>query len=129
MARAGRDGGEPDRPKTFFQHLEEVRQRLKVVVWAFVVAFVIFLMFSFQYVGVLGVPMWLPLPTLNLQESITQQFVVPVRSFLPPCPCSFPDGSATAVAPPPRLRHQGFSDLSVLFRLACAAAAELPAVL
>lgn len=84
MARAGRDGGEPDRPKTFFQHLEEVRQRLKVVVWAFVVAFVIFLMFSFQYVVVLGVPMWLPLPTLNLQESIAQQFFVAVRSWLVP---------------------------------------------
>src|SRR3972149_2972812 len=84
MARAGRDGGEPDRPKTFFQHLEEVRQRLKVVVWAFVVAFVIFLMFSFQYVVVLGVPMWLPLPTLNLQESIAQQFFFAVRSGLVP---------------------------------------------
>ncbi len=84
MARAGGGGGEPDRPRTFFQHLEEVRQRLKVVVWAFVVAFAIFLMFSFQYVVVFGVPMWLPLPTVNLQESIAQQFFVAVRSWLVP---------------------------------------------
>lgn len=84
MARGGGDGGKPDRPRTFFQHLEEVRERLKVVMWAFVIAFVIFLMFSFQYVVVFGVPMWLPLPTLNLQESIAQQFFVAVRSWLVP---------------------------------------------
>ena len=84
MARGGGDGGKQDRPRTFFQHLEEVRERLKVVMWAFVIAFVIFLMFSFQYVVVFGVPMWLPLPTLNLQESIAQQFFVAVRSWLVP---------------------------------------------
>src|SRR3989304_4498498 len=94
MARAGRDGGEPDRPKTFFQHLEEGRRRLRVVGWAFVVAFVIFLMFSFQYVVVLGVPMWLPLPTLNLQESIAQQFFVAVRSWLVP-----PHGNPALLTP------------------------------
>ncbi len=85
MARAGGDAkGGGDRPRSFFQHLEELRQRLKVVVYSFVLAFVFFLMFSFQYVVVLGVPMWLPLPALNLQEGIAQQFFVAVRAWLVP---------------------------------------------
>lgn len=84
MARAGDDAKEADRPRTFFQHLEELRQRLKVAVLAFVVAFALFLFFSFQYVVFLGVPMWLPLPALNLQEGIAQQFFVALRAWLVP---------------------------------------------
>ncbi len=84
MARGGDPGGSRGPLIGFFEHLEEARKRLKVVVWAFVVAFAVFLVFSFQYVVVLGIPMWLPLPTLNLQESIAQQFFVAVRTWLVP---------------------------------------------
>jgi len=76
--------GEADRPLSFFEHLEEVRRRLKVVVYWFVIAFVFFLTFSIQYVIVLGVPMWLPLPALNLTEGIASQFFVALRSWLVP---------------------------------------------
>jgi sec-independent protein translocase protein TatC len=84
VARGGDSGGIRGPLIGFFEHLEEARKRLKVVLWAFVVAFAVFLVFSFQYVVVLGIPMWLPLPTLNLQESIAQQFFVAVRAWLVP---------------------------------------------
>src|SRR5947208_17190140 len=71
-------------PLRFFEHLEELRTRLKVVMYAFIVAFAFFLFFSFQYVVVFGVPMWLPLPALNFQEGIAQQFFVAVRAWLVP---------------------------------------------
>jgi len=73
-----------DHPRSFFEHLEEARRRLKVVVYALLLAFVIFLTFSFQYVVVFGVPMWLPLPALNLREGIAQQFFVAIRAWLVP---------------------------------------------
>ena len=68
----------------FFEHLEELRKRLKVVVYAFIVAFSVFLFFSFRYVVVLGVPMWLPLPALSFQEGIALQFFVAIRAWLVP---------------------------------------------
>ena len=71
-------------PLRFFEHLEELRTRLKVVMYAFIIAFAFFLFFSFQYVVVFGVPMWLPLPALNFQEGIAQQFFVAVRAWLVP---------------------------------------------
>jgi sec-independent protein translocase protein TatC len=73
-----------DRPRSFFEHLEEARRRLKVVLYALLLAFVVFLMFSFQYVVVFGVPMWLPLPVINLREGIAQQFFVAIRAWLVP---------------------------------------------
>src|SRR2546426_1123481 len=77
-------GGEVDRPLRFFEHLEELRKRLKVVVYALVFAFVVFLLFSIRYVVVLGVPMWLPLPSLNFNEDVAQQFFVAIRAWLVP---------------------------------------------
>src|SRR2546426_2417733 len=71
-------------PLRFFEHLEELRKRLKIVVYAFIVAFAVFLFFSFRYVVVLGVPMWLPLPVLSFQEGIALQFFVAVRAWLVP---------------------------------------------
>src|SRR5437899_5129052 len=71
-------------PLRFFDHLEELRKRLKVVVYAFIVAFSVFLFFSFRYVVVLGVPMWLPLPALSFQEGIALQFFVAIRAWLVP---------------------------------------------
>ena len=68
----------------FFRHLEELRARLKVVVAAIIIAFVLFLVLSFQQVAVLGASIWLPLPSLNLQTNIAQQFFVAVRAYLLP---------------------------------------------
>src|SRR2546426_5167021 len=68
----------------FFEHLEELRARLKVVVYAFLVAFAFFLFFSFRYVVIFGVPMWLPLPVLSFQEGIALQFFVALRAWLVP---------------------------------------------
>jgi len=68
----------------FFEHLEELRSRLKVAILAFLVAFAFFLFFSFRYVVVLGVPMWLPLPVLNFNEGIALQFFVALRAWLVP---------------------------------------------
>src|SRR2546426_650607 len=73
-----------DRPISFFDHLEELRSRLRVVVYAFLIAFVVFLVFSLQYVVVLGVPMWLPLPAIDLRQGIAQQFFVAMRAWLVP---------------------------------------------
>jgi sec-independent protein translocase protein TatC len=85
MAATGDEG-----PRTgllslrFFEHLEELRTRLKVAVLAFLVAFAFFLFFSFRYVVVFGVPMWLPLPVLSFQEGIGLQFFVALRAWLVP---------------------------------------------
>src|SRR2546427_9398581 len=68
----------------FFEHLEELRARLKVVVYAFLVAFAFFLFFSFRYVVIFGVPMRLPLPILSFQEDIALQFFVALRAWLVP---------------------------------------------
>ena len=85
MARAGDEAaGNEGRPMRFFEHLEELRRRLRVVVYVVLAAFLVFLGFSFQYVVIFGVPMWLPLPTLNLQEGIAQQFFVALRAWLVP---------------------------------------------
>src|SRR3990172_7841429 len=58
---------------TFFEHLEELRARLKRVVIAFLVAFIITLTFSFQPVDLGGTTVWLPLPTLQQNETIPAQ--------------------------------------------------------
>ena len=71
-----------DRPRSFFEHLEEVRARLKVVVLAFLIAFVFFLLFKFQYFVVSGIALWLPVPSLNPQEAIASQFLIALRSWL-----------------------------------------------
>src|SRR2546422_6160477 len=71
-------------PLRFFEHLEELRKRLKIVVYAFIVAFAVFLFFSFRYVVIFGVPMWLPLPILSFQEGIALQFFVALRAWLVP---------------------------------------------
>jgi sec-independent protein translocase protein TatC len=68
----------------FFHHLEELRARLKAVVYAVLLAFVFFLMFSFERFTVLGYTVWLPLPALNLNEGISQQFYVAMSNFLLP---------------------------------------------
>jgi len=64
---------------SFFEHLEEVRRRLKVVIFAFVVSFAFFLTFSLQY-GVLGYAGYLPVPSLNPREVIASQFLVALEN-------------------------------------------------
>jgi len=68
---------------SFFEHLEELRQRLKASILAFVVAFVVFMTFSFQH-GVMGLQIWLPVPWFNPAEVIASQFLVAVKNFLIP---------------------------------------------
>ena len=79
---AGSAPGSEDRPRSFFEHLEEVRSRLKVVVYALLLAFIFFLLFVFRYIDLGGLGLWLPLPSLNPQESISSQFLVAMRSWL-----------------------------------------------
>ena len=74
MASALNDEDPPEeRRMTFFEHLEELRARLKRVVIAFLVAFIITLTFSFQPVDLGGTTVWLPLPTLQQNETIPAQ--------------------------------------------------------
>ncbi|OGS50415.1 MAG: hypothetical protein A3K65_07560 [Euryarchaeota archaeon RBG_16_68_12] len=68
----------------FFAHIEELRSRFKVVMYAFLVSFVFFLTFSFQRVSLFGFSGWLPLPSLNFQEGIAQQFFLAVSAWLLP---------------------------------------------
>jgi len=68
---------------SFFEHLEELRKRLKVLILAFVLAFIVFMTFGFQY-GVLGLPIWLPIPVLDPRHVIASQFLNAVRSYLIP---------------------------------------------
>src|SRR3970282_2865967 len=74
------------RPRSFFEHLEEVRARLKVVILALLIAFVFFLLFTFQYFVVSGLALWLPVPSLNPQETIANQFLIALRLWLLPPP-------------------------------------------
>ncbi len=77
-----------DHPRSFFEHLEEARRRLKVVLYSLLLAFIFFLSFSFQYVVVAGVPMWLPLPSFNPREVIASQFFIAARVWLVPATVS-----------------------------------------
>jgi sec-independent protein translocase protein TatC len=61
---------------SFFEHLEELRQRLKVVIAAFLVAFIVMLVFSIQPVEIAGTTAYLPLPTADQGRTIPAQFIV-----------------------------------------------------
>ena len=85
VARPMASDGSPkaeDRPRSFFEHLEEVRARLKVVIVSLLIAFVFFLLFTFQYFVVSGLALWLPVPSLNPQETIANQFLIALRLWL-----------------------------------------------
>ena len=60
---------------TFFQHLDELRSRLKRVIIALLVAFVVMLTFSFQPVYLSQNAIWIPLPTLQQNKTIPSQFI------------------------------------------------------
>lgn len=64
-----------ERRLTFFQHLEELRTRLKVVVLGFLIVFIIVMTFGFQPVSVSQTSIWLPLPTADQGKTIPAQFI------------------------------------------------------
>jgi len=84
VASGGSPGGGGGPLSGFFAHLEELRDRLKVIMYVVLLTFVFFLMFSFEKFNVLGFTVWLPIPALNLNEGISQQFFVAVSNFLLP---------------------------------------------
>jgi sec-independent protein translocase protein TatC len=58
---------------SFFEHLEELRQRLKVVIVAFIVVFLIVLTFTIQPVRFGDTTLYVPLPTLDQGQTIPKQ--------------------------------------------------------
>ncbi len=76
LATAAKDDNRPEEHRmTFFEHLEELRQRVKIVIIAFVAVFIVILTFSFQPVSLAGTSVWLPLPTLQQNAAIPAQFI------------------------------------------------------
>lgn len=69
---------------TFFEHLEELRKRLRIVVYTVLAAFVVIMTFSFQPVAFSETAVYLPLPTLRQNETIPAQFIVLVSDWLVP---------------------------------------------
>lgn len=65
-----------DRRMSFFDHLEELRQRLKIVIAAFIVAFIIMLTFAIQPVPIGNTTIYLPIPTAEQGHTIPAQFIV-----------------------------------------------------
>lgn len=84
MASGGTQDGGKGPLSGFFAHLEELRDRLKVVMYVVLLTFVFFLMFSFERFRIFGFSVWLPIPALNLNEGISQQFFIAVSNFLLP---------------------------------------------
>src|SRR5205809_4997578 len=60
---------------TFFEHLEELRQRLKVVIVSFVVAFIAMLLVGIQPVTLGRTTIPLPVPTLESGQTIPAQLI------------------------------------------------------
>lgn len=79
-----------DRRMSFFDHLEELRQRLKIVIAAFIVAFIIMLTFAIQPVPIGNTTIYLPIPTAEQGHTIPAQFIVLLNH-------SLVQGSATIV--------------------------------
>lgn len=69
---------------TFFEHLDELRQRLRVVVYSLLAAFAVIMTFSIQPVSFSETTIYLPLPTLRQTETIPAQFIVLVSDWLVP---------------------------------------------
>ncbi len=84
MASGGDSGRDRGPLYGFFSHLEELRNRLKVILYSALLAFLFFLLFSFRQVPLVGYSVWLPLPTFDLQQSISSQFFVAVKNWLLP---------------------------------------------
>ncbi|HYT00435.1 MAG TPA: twin-arginine translocase subunit TatC [Thermoplasmata archaeon] len=65
-----------DRKMSFFEHLEELRNRLKIVIIAFIAAFLIMLTFTVEPVMVASTTVWLPVPTFDQGNTIPAQVIV-----------------------------------------------------
>src|SRR5207247_1595427 len=64
------------RKMSFFEHLEELRNRLKIVIIAFIAVFVIMLTFTIEPVMVSSTTLWLPVPTFDQGNTIPAQVIV-----------------------------------------------------
>jgi len=62
-----------ERRMSFFEHLEELRQRLKVVFVTFIVAFALLLIFAIEPVSVGNVQLYLPVPSADVGHTIPAQ--------------------------------------------------------
>ena len=67
---------------SFFEHLEEVRRRLKIVIAAFIVAFVIMLTFAIQPVTIGSTTIYLPIPTADQGHTIPAQLIIVLNHSL-----------------------------------------------
>jgi sec-independent protein translocase protein TatC len=72
---ADETGRREERRMSFFEHLEELRQRLKVVVVVFLVVFVIMLGFAIEPVAVAGTTVYLPVPAVDQRITIPGQLI------------------------------------------------------
>src|SRR5213594_967440 len=74
-----------ERRMTFFEHLEELRQRLKVIVIVIVVLFALFLTTGIGSVTVSGTQIPMLIPALGpTNPNVATQFVVAMKSYLVP---------------------------------------------
>jgi len=67
---------------SFFEHLEELRRRLKVVVAAFVVTFVVILTTAIVPVTIANTTLYLPVPTLDQGRTIPAQLIILLTDWL-----------------------------------------------
>src|SRR5256886_7612627 len=89
MTAVAKVASEEDRPSerrmTFFEHIEELRQRLKVIVIVIVVLFALFLTTGIGYVTVSGTQIPMLIPALGpTNPNVATQFVVAMKNYLVP---------------------------------------------
>src|SRR5437667_10510174 len=89
MTAVAKVASEADRPSerrmTFFEHIEELRQRLKVIVIVIVVLFALFLTTGVGSVTVSGTHIPMLIPALGpTNPNVATQFVVAMKNYLLP---------------------------------------------
>ena len=89
MTAVAQVSSEEDRPSerrmTFFEHIEELRQRLKVIVIVVVVLFALFLTTGIGSVTVSGTQIPMLIPALGpTNPNVATQFVVAMKNYLVP---------------------------------------------
>ena len=89
MTAVEKVASEEDRPSerrmTFFEHIEELRQRLKVIVIVVVVLFALFLTTGIGSVNVSGTQIPMLVPALGpTNPNVATQFVVAMKNYLVP---------------------------------------------
>ncbi|MGQ0796375.1 MAG: twin-arginine translocase subunit TatC [Methanobacteriota archaeon] len=81
-AEMGKEPGE--RRMSFFEHLDELRQRLRVVVAFLLVFFVLFIAFDVQFFDVGGVPVPVPVPSVLSNNTADRVVRYLVDYYKPP---------------------------------------------